>query len=451
MGLVVLAVVLTADRLLVDLPVHARVGGAVFVLTFPIVGTLPYHFRPDATGGLATGFGVLMMLRHSPFRVPRTHQYVTGVCFALAFLIKPSAAPFTLWMFVGSWALSILAGGMTDRFVSAASTVQGRGDGRQGYWAAIWPYWAPVLLLAGPYYLLAGGTVYRYIYENVFGQNREVWRLKRDWLSLARFIVDGEGGQLMLRRHAYLVVGLASCAAVLHMVGRRGTGVDRERLRGALALIGALFLAWLFPSLSRYGNPFTGSTFAAILLFIGVLLLRSLFVVGDVFPRVEGRRRILGPALGWSVITVAVLAFVWPAPLGTKASDWVLNDNRVERAVYRAIADHAAGKDAKVFVTSAANLNAHLLQFRARVDHVQIAWRGPPFSRDIRDYRGPIATSDYVVSGDQGAFREGRHLPFYEMQGLLVTELKADPSFTLLTSVPTHQGLNIYVFARKPR
>src|SRR5512145_632571 len=55
MGLVVLAVVLAADRLLVDLPPHARVAGVLFVLTFPIVGTLPYHFRPDATAGLATG------------------------------------------------------------------------------------------------------------------------------------------------------------------------------------------------------------------------------------------------------------------------------------------------------------------------------------------------------------------------------------------------------------
>ena len=318
MGLVVLAVVLAADRLLGDLPRHARVAGALFVLTFPIVGTLPYHFRPDATAGLATGFGVVMMLRYSPFWAPRRHQYLTGVCFALALLIKPTVAPFTLWMFVGSWVLSILAGGMTDRLVSVRSTLQERRDDRRGYWAAIWPYWAPVLLLAGPYYLLAGGTVYRYIYENVFGQNREIWRLKRDWLSLARFIVDGEGGQLMLRRHAYLVIGLASCAGVLHVVGRLSKGVDRERVKVALALIGALFLAWLFPSLSRYGNPFTGSTFAAILLFVGVLLVRSLFVADGLFRRDERRRRILGAALGWSAIALAVLAFRWPAPLGTK-------------------------------------------------------------------------------------------------------------------------------------
>ena len=118
--------------------------------------------------------------------------------------------------------------------------------------------------------------------------------------------------------------------------------------------------------------------------------------------------------------------------------------------MYRAIVDHAAGNVATVFVTSAANLNADLLQFRARADHAALTGVGPPFSRDIRDYQALIAASDYVVSGDQGAFREGRHLPFYEVQGLLLTELKADPGFTLLTTVPTHEALNIYVFARKP-
>src|SRR5262245_43401100 len=109
MGLVVLAVVFAADRLLVGLPPHARLAGALFVLTFPIVGTLPYHFRPDATAGLATGLGVMMMLRYSPLWAPRAHQYRTSACFALALLVKPTVAPFTLWMFVGSWMLSILA------------------------------------------------------------------------------------------------------------------------------------------------------------------------------------------------------------------------------------------------------------------------------------------------------------------------------------------------------
>jgi hypothetical protein len=445
MGLVVLAVVLAADRLLVGLPRHARVAGALLVLTFPIVGTLPYHFRPDATAGLATGFGVVMMLRHSPAWAPRAHQYWTGVCFALALLVKSPVAPFTLWMLAGSWGLSILAGGATDRFVPALSTI----PARRRYWAAAWPYAAPVLLLAGPYYLIAGENVFRYIYENVFGANREIWRLRRGWLGLALFILDGEGGQMMLGGHVYLVIGLASGVGALHVVSRLGKGVDRERVKVALVLFGALFLAWLFPTLSRYGNPFTGAAFAAILLFVAVLLVRSLFVVGGLFRSHERLRRWVGVALGWSAIALAVLAFRWPAPLGTRTSDWVLNDNRVERTVYRAIGDHAAGSAATVFLTSAANLNAHLLQFRARADHAPLTLLSPPLSRNVEDYRPLIAASDYVVSGDPGAFREGRHLPLYEVQGRLLAELEADPALAVLATVPTYMGLNIYVFARK--
>ena len=450
MGLVVLAVVLAADRLLVDLPAHARVAGALFVLTFPIVGTLPYHFRPDATAGLATGFGVMMMLRYPPSWAPRAYQYWTGASFALALLVKPSAAPFTLWMFAGSWVLSMLAGGTADRFVSGASPIGDRQDDRRGYWRGIWPYWVPVLALAGPYYWLAGGAVYRYIYENVFGQNRDVWRLQRDWPSLALFILTGEGGQTMLQGHLYLVIGLAGVAGALHGAARLGRGVDREVVKVALVLVGALFLAWLVPSLSRYGNPFTGSAFAAILLFVGVLLVRSLFGTAGLFARHERRRRGLGAALGWSAAVVAVLVFQWPVMLGTRNTDWVLNDNRVERAVYRTIADHAAGNVASVFVTSAANLNADLLRFRARAEHARLVMAGPPLARDLEIYRAAIEGSDYVVSGDPGAFRENRHMPFYAVQGRVVGELKADPGFTVLATVPTYQGLNLYVFARKP-
>ena len=41
-------------------------------------------------------------------------------------------------------------------------------------------------------------------------------------------------------------------------------------------------------------------------------------------------------------------------------------------------------------------------------------------------------------------------MPFYAVQGRVVGELKADRGFTLLATVPTYQGLNLYVFARKP-
>jgi hypothetical protein len=447
MGLGVLAVVLAADRLLVGLPCHARVAGALFVLSFPIVGTLPYHFRPDAAAGLVTGFGSVMMLRYSPFWAPRAHQYWTGLCFALALIIKTPAVPFTLCMLLGSWVLSTLCGRRSDLVGPARRTPAQPQKDRQGYFAAIWPYSVPVLLVAGPYYWLAGRQVYHYIYDNVFGQNRDIWQLRLDWMSLARFIWDGQGGQLMLRGHGYLVVGLACLAGLAYLVARRGRAFGPDGVRVALGVIGVLFLAWLFPTLSRYGNPFTGSAFAAILLFVGVLLLRSLFVL-DLRGNPVGRAGV-GTALGWATVLLALLAFRWPAQIGTKTSDWVVTGNRVERAVYRAIADHAAGNGATAFMTSAANLNADLLQFRARVDHLPLTLVGAPLSSDLEDFRTRIAASDYVVSGDQGAFQENQRLPMYQLQNTLVSELKADPGFHLLATIPAHQGLNIYVFGRK--
>jgi hypothetical protein len=221
-------------------------------------------------------------------------------------------------------------------------------------------------------------------------------------------------------------------------------------LRLGFAFAGALFIAWLFPTLSRYGNPFIGSTFAAIILLVGVLLLSNLFTVDRRMSDDSMRRPGVGGALGWSVVVLSVLVFQWPTYMGSRSSEWIAVDNRVERAIYRTLTEHnVANRPATVFVTSAANLSSDLLQFRALVAQIPLTVTGPPFSSDLAKYHALIASSDYVVTGDQGAFRENIRLPFYPLQNTLVAELKADPTFTLLATVPTHDGLNIYIFGRK--
>jgi hypothetical protein len=366
-------------------------------------------------------------------------------------------------MFGGSWLLSLAGGRKTDLLgePEAALPPYGQpGSEPRRLWRAIWPYAVPVLLLAGPYYALSAGHVYRYIYDQVFGRNRDLWVMKDDWPTLLRFLWDGQAGQLMLGRHGYLVLVLAllSAVAYLWLAPRR---FDRAAVRLAVAMLGALFLAWLVPTVSKYGNPFTGSTFAALFLFGGVLLLRSLFQL-DAF-RLDGARQLdearqrqparrlpLGAAAAWCAVAAAVLCFQGPIGMGNRSTPSVQVDNRVERVVYRTIVDHAAGEPATIFLTSAANLSADLLRFRALADHLPLHPVGPPFSTDLDDYRSSIASSQYVVTGDAGAFRENRQMPFYGLQNDLVAELRSDPALELLATVPAHDGLNLYVFARLP-
>jgi hypothetical protein len=306
-----------------------------------------------------------------------------------------------------------------------------------------------VALLAGPYYLLTTRRLYHYIYDQVFGRNRDIWVMDIDWPSALRYLWDGQAGQLMLGRHGYLVLALAVLAAAVY-IWRAPERLDRAAARLVLATLGAVFLAWLVPTSSKYGNPFTGSTFAALLMFAGVLLLRSLFLVDGSLDARPARRPPVGAVLAWCAIAAAVACFKGPAGLGNRASESIQVDNRAERAVYRTIVDHVAGEPATVFVTSAANLNADLLRFRALADHLPIHPVGPPFSVDLDDYRSHIAASDYVVTGEPGAFRENRQLPFYALQAALVEELRSDPTFELLATIPAHDGLDLYVFGRPP-
>jgi hypothetical protein len=446
MGLIVLTVMFVADRLLNGLPLHARIAGVLFTLSVPIMGTLPYHFRPDATAGLVTGLGAVLMLRYSPYWAPRRHQMLTGLCFALALLVKTPSFPFTIYMFVGSW----VAAALWSRGADLLDPSHREMAERQGWWAAMWPYCLPVLLLAGPYYAVAGGNVARYVYVNVLGQQKEMWLRQDSWRDLVRYVWDGHGGQLMIGQHGYLVMVLAVVTGLAY-VGTGHASAHRSQLKVGFGFGAVLFLAWLMPTASRYGNPFIGSTFAAILLFVGVLLLRALFLLDQHWSRRSRGRAPIGIVLGWVAVATALLAFNWPEKLGTKTTDWVVTDNRVEREVYRAIKEPSAadGHFGLVYVTSAANLNGDLLRFRALTDQLPLRFSSLAYSTNVSEHVKAIEGADYVVAGDQGTFR-WTHVPSYKVQGQILEALKTDAGLRLLATVPAHEGLNFYVFGRTP-
>ena len=445
MGLVVLALLLVVDWLMDDLALPARLAGALFALSFPLTGTLPYYFRPDATSGLLTGLGAVLMVRESAVGASRRHQMMTGLCFALALLVKTPSFLFTLYMFVGSWLVSALWGANPQLVDSSPTETRAA----RRWWPAVWPYWLPVLLLAGPYYILAGADTLRYVHENMFGENKEIWRLKGTWPELARFVWDGPAGQLMLGQHKYVVVALGALTAIAYLT--TGVGLLRARVNVVLSLGSILFLAWLMPTASRYNNSFIGSTFAAILLFVGVLLLRALFLLDRQSPLRWTRGIPIGALIAWGGVLAAILVFPWPQKLGTKATDWIVTDNRVEREVYQAIAKAAAdGNFGLVYVTSAANgLNEHLLRFRALSEQLPLRFFSLPYSTDIAEHVKAIEKADYVVAGDQGTFRD-TPATSYQVQDQILAAVKLDPSLHLLTTVSAYEGLNFYLFGRQP-
>jgi hypothetical protein len=307
-----------------------------------------------------------------------------------------------------------------------------------------------VLLLAGPYYMLTGVDTLKYVHENMFGQNMEIWLLRGSWREIARFVWDGPAGQLMLGQHKYIVVGLAATTAIAYLA--TGLGFRRARLRVVLTVGSILFLAWLMPTASRYNNLFIGSTFAAILLFVGVLLLRALFLLDQQSPLRWARGIPIWALIGWVGVIAAVLAFPWPQRVGTKTTEWIATDNRVEREVYRAIAKASAadGNFGLVYVTSAANgLNEHLLRFRALSEQLPLRFFSLPYSTSVAEHVEAMQQADYVVAGDQGTFRD-TPATSYQVQDEILAAVKVDPRFQLLASVSAYDGLNFYLFGRMP-
>ena len=94
----------------------------------------------------------------------------------------------------------------------------------------MWPYCLPVLLLAGPYYAVAGGNVARYVYVNVLGQQKEMWLRQDSWRDLVGTCGTVDGGQLMIGQHGYLVMVLAVVTGLAY-VGTEDAATRRIQLK----------------------------------------------------------------------------------------------------------------------------------------------------------------------------------------------------------------------------
>jgi hypothetical protein len=256
--------------------------------TAPFTAQAVMQFRPDFLAGLSTAIGVVLLLRSNFAGSSRMHQAAAGAAFGLALLVKPSGSPFTLVMTGGTLVLASLC----DRLTRPGLTM------RQV--AASWAWFlGPLLVLAGPHYLLAWRSVVEVVALNTTSPQAEVWRMSGGQAFPWYYYLTGLGGRMMLRNHLY-VFGAICLASFVIVVRAR----DWEAIVRHVAFALVLLVAWAIPTTLGSFSPFFTQTFVVLLLFCAVL------AVCDVLPRVSIR----GSGMRWisrvAVAGAVVLPFV---------------------------------------------------------------------------------------------------------------------------------------------
>lgn len=268
-GLIVLVFLGFVDCLLHGLGAGSRLAYLLFACTLPLVHGAVYEFRPDFAVALLTALGTFLLVTRPLAASSLRFRAVVGALFGLALVVKPSLCPLTLTML----SAALLLAGACDRLLRPEST------SLRSQLRACGVVLLVAVLVALPYYLVAGGHVARYIYDNIFGQHAEQWKYPGGLRVQLLYYLTGPGEQLMLNHHGPILLALV-LAAVGSLVLARQAG-PLVRL-GALA--SALVPAYLVPTATACKHGFYGLTFYFLGVFAAFLALR-LLLTAQVFQR----------------------------------------------------------------------------------------------------------------------------------------------------------------------
>ena len=428
-GLVVLVLLLAVDWLQRGSGIWQRLTLALFTLTVPLAQVAVSHFRPDVLAGITTAMGAMVMLRYPLSERDATRRWAAGCLFAAALLEKTTTCVYTIYM-CGVVLAADAAVAHFAYYRPWRRVLHPRG------WGTVL---LPIVLLAGPYYVLAYDRVYEYVHGVIAGANRNLWRVTGTWSEMARYFIDGQGGSWLLGNYLWLFV------AVL-LVGTAYTLARHQRAATVrcAALAGVTFAAYLLPTLNPVKNGFMGVTFQSLLLFGTIIVLHGAF-------RLHGRagRPISPPLVGvCAVVLVAVWIFHPQGRMGTPSTDWIAAQNRLERQILESIVNHSSTEAPLVYFTTVGFTSADLLRVRALLAGRNIQAYAHPLVRDLATHRQEMQKVDFVIASEAGNGIAFPYMPSSDVQEETLTLARSLQGLRQIADFPALHGKRYFVFAK---
>ena len=219
---------------------------------------------------------------------------------------------------------------------------------------------------------------------------------------------------------------------------------QRRQMAKALALGVVLLVALLFPVLNKTKNHFFGVGFHLLLLIIGVLVLRWIFLGGK-----SGRSRVRA-AIGWGIIVISIGLASWPLSLVRFApsSPEISAIRRVQQGVYGTIRANMAGENSLVYYTCAGYVDGAGLRCRALLDGYDIGVNIEYLSTNLRQHQAAMEAADFVVAGEEGSDLMHPWLPSSTAQDQTLALLRRLPNFREIGAFAALHDKKIHVFQR---
>jgi hypothetical protein len=411
-----------------------------FVCSFPWALRAVQDFRPDFAVALFTSGGILFAiprLRLASVQTRETKRWLlaSGLCFAMAFVTKPSFVLHTLLLY--TYSLGIV---VTCNFRWRDKSPLGH---RLAQSLKPLPMLlVPVVCVALPYYALAWQEIGDYIWRHSRGESAHLWRLPTGYLGTIAYYFIGPPAQEMMKAHLIIV-------ACLIMLGF-ASAVAREEYYKCwygLLVLGASALSLLTFGISRIGNPFFGLTSQVLESLLAIHFVGSNWNVPEKWLRLPLR----------VIAVIAILAGIigmLPNPAADRPQQTPVNavERSVNREVVETVHAYAQRNDLRgteglrVLVTFAGDINDVAMKWIALKRGLRYQFSGNFFSESIEPYINASESAAFLVSADRDATGVAPWIPSNKIADQILKWIRAQADWSLLQTIEAYDGLNYFVF-----
>lgn len=398
----------------------------VFVLTVPISSRTVFEFRPDIASALCAAAGAMLLIER-PLE-GRTWKQLAGpaALFGLAMLFKTPTFPLTVLMLIVAFVAAWIADALLSRGKPSMKPLKA---------ASI--MLAIALLVALPAYITHLREILDYIYAPIFGRKKELWRTAGARVWQLRFYLDGPGGEAMLARHLYLLVGIVVLGAGFLAVMRRAEPLIR--LAGML-LVALAALA--VPTLITVKQPFFGTSFDWMLILASVYLLAW---------ACRNTNNLGGGAILGAVLAVGLVIFQFIPPMYEAASAIAAGRHRLVNDIFAALRAQDIDPRTRLYITTTGYVNADVLNFMAlRQMMPPMNFHQRPAIGDLSVHADEIRKAQYVIASEQGNSEAmGGFLASGNIQDQTLALVRNDPEFNQIAAFPTLNDKKYFLFGRQ--
>jgi hypothetical protein len=412
------------------LPVGVRLGLLLGFLSLPFATMAVVEFRPDMMWATLAGFATVYLATTNRDFSSRIEALGIGLVYGAAMMTKPS----TFLMTTSVIGLGGLLRALRQAFLGKLKVST----------FVVWLmfFLVAALLVAGPYYLLHYQRIWRYFYDNSFGQNKDIW-ITTQTLSahLSHYISSDYAAASNLGRWRLPLlafVGLSLLFSALRV--KEG---EKRLVFASLATV--VIATWLASSLFGMKSPFLGGA------FYGTLIFTSAYLLAEVLSSAHGllSRPIVQSISFAGLAIVAYAMHTWPA-----YSEWDFSRANFYRTANRGVWKEIR-KAAKtysptdgvldVYYSNSSPIPPELQRLRALQNKVPLRMHAGSMAKSLEDQRDMFERCDMIVVQDPSLPEVNPNFPGEELQGQITKEVLSRPGFRLAKDILVSDNKRIYV------